>query len=73
MHKAKGKELDHVFLFLKDYRLTSEDRKRVVYVAITRARQSLHIHTVQSFFTPFSVLHLQVASNTAIYPHPDTI
>jgi ATP-dependent DNA helicase RecQ len=73
MHKAKGKEFDHVFLLLKDYRLLSEDRKRVVYVAITRARQSLHIHTDQSYFKPFTVPQLHVVSDAAIYPHPDTI
>jgi ATP-dependent DNA helicase RecQ len=73
MHKAKGKEFDHVFLVLKDYRLTSEDRKRVVYVALTRARQTLHIHTNQSYFRPFRVPQLYVASDTALYPPPDTI
>ncbi|QMU28176.1 ATP-binding domain-containing protein [Adhaeribacter radiodurans] len=50
MHKAIGKEFDHVFLLLKEYKLTSEDRKRVVYVAITRARLSMRIHTDQFFF-----------------------
>jgi ATP-dependent DNA helicase RecQ len=73
MHKAKGKEFDHVFLLLKNYKLTSEDRKRVVYVAITRARQSLHIHTDQPYFNRFSVPRLCVAADDFIYPHPGTI
>jgi ATP-dependent DNA helicase RecQ len=73
MHKAKGKEFDHVFLLLKDYKLTSEDRKRVVYVAITRARQSLHIHTNQAFFNQFRAPELKIIFDNTIYPHPDTI
>src|SRR5690606_26366673 len=47
MHKAKGKEFDHVFLMLRNYPLKNEACKRVVYVAITRAKQSLFIHTDQ--------------------------
>jgi ATP-dependent DNA helicase RecQ len=33
MHKAKGKEFDHVFLLLDGYPLTDDARKRAVYVA----------------------------------------
>lgn len=73
MHKAKGKEFDHVFLMLKDYKLLSEERKRVVYVAITRARQSLHIHTNQDYFNHFSGPQLQIVADPQVYPQPDTI
>ena len=44
MHKAKGREFDHVVLALGNFRLTDEASKRVLYVAATRARQSLTIH-----------------------------
>ncbi|OOQ59486.1 RecQ family ATP-dependent DNA helicase [Mucilaginibacter pedocola] len=45
IHKAKGKEYDNVFLMLEGLRDTTDDIKRQVYVAITRAKQNLHIHT----------------------------
>ena len=44
MHKAKGREFDHVVLALGNFLLTDETSKRVLYVAATRARQSLTIH-----------------------------
>ncbi|AHM63221.1 RecQ familyATP-dependent DNA helicase [Flammeovirgaceae bacterium 311] len=73
MHKAKGKEFDHVFLLLQRYPLTTESKKRVVYVAITRAKESLHIHTDQSYFNKFSVQDLQIFRNNEIYPAPQEI
>lgn len=44
IHKTKGKEFDHVFLLLEDYSTSAEEAKRLVYVAITRAKQNLTIH-----------------------------
>ncbi|TPE43336.1 RecQ family ATP-dependent DNA helicase [Pontibacter mangrovi] len=70
MHKAKGKEFDHVFLILKNYKLEKESNKRVVYVAITRARQSLHIHTDQSYFDQIKVDQLARAEDHTLYPAP---
>jgi len=45
MHKAKGREYDQVFLMLNGYDLSTDEAKRTVYVAITRARHGLRIHT----------------------------
>ena len=73
MHKAKGKEFDHVFLLLKGYALTEEARKRVIYVAITRARQSLHIHTDQPYFSNLWVENLQVHHDSTVYPAPEAL
>jgi len=44
MHKAKGREFDHVVLALGHFKLTDEASRRVLYVAMTRARESLTIH-----------------------------
>lgn len=73
MHKAKGKEFDHVFLMLKDYLFKEEARKRVVYVAITRAKQSLHIHTDQHYFNSIQVDGLQRKTDTNFYEAPQTL
>ena len=43
-HKAKGKEFDHVFVMLEDFKPITDEAIRLVYVAMTRAKQSLTIH-----------------------------
>ncbi len=44
MHKAKGREFDHVFLLLDNFDLITDEKKRLLYVAMTRAKQNLIIH-----------------------------
>ncbi|WMI64094.1 RecQ family ATP-dependent DNA helicase [Aestuariibaculum sp. YM273] len=50
MHKAKGKEYDHVFMLLDEYDYGSDESRRLLYVASTRAKKTLHIHTNISFY-----------------------
>jgi len=45
IHKAKGKEFDNVFLLLEDFKVSSDEAKRQLYVALTRAKKSISIHT----------------------------
>ena len=45
MHKAKGKEFDSVYLCIDESFITDEYDKRLMYVAITRAKNKLSIHT----------------------------
>ena len=44
MHKSKGREFDNVFIMLNNYVLKNDEDKRLLYVAITRAKENLHIH-----------------------------
>lgn len=44
IHKAKGREFDNVFVVLDGIDILSEEEKRKIYVAITRARTHLSIH-----------------------------
>jgi len=44
IHKAKGKEFDNVFVILDKFNLDSNEKKRQLYVAMTRAKQNLSIH-----------------------------
>ncbi|WPP51787.1 RecQ family ATP-dependent DNA helicase [Catalinimonas niigatensis] len=67
MHKAKGKEFDHVFLLLNDYVLSDEASKRVIYVAITRAKASLFVHTKQDIFSHISTSQLERIQVNQIY------
>lgn len=50
IHKAKGKEFDNVFLLLNHHKSLTEEDKRLLYVAITRAKNHLHIHTNNNCF-----------------------
>ena len=44
MHKAKGRELDNVFHLLNHVDTSTIEEKRLLYVAMTRAKQNLSIH-----------------------------
>jgi ATP-dependent DNA helicase RecQ len=49
IHKAKGREFDTVFLMLDNFDLKNDEKKRMLYVAMTRAKQNLIIHLNASF------------------------
>lgn len=72
MHKAKGKEFDRVALLLDIDRLLKEENKRVVYVALTRAKRILHIHTRLSLFRTWDVPGLHYQKEESAYPTPST-
>lgn len=44
IHKAKGKEFDNVFLMLDGFKSETDEKKRQLYVAMSRAKQNLSIH-----------------------------
>lgn len=50
MHKAKGKEFDRVYVLLENYSVIGPEQLRAVYVALTRAREHLEVHTNGPFF-----------------------
>jgi ATP-dependent DNA helicase RecQ len=54
MHKAKGKEFDEVFLLLDGFDWEKAESKRAIYVAITRAKQFLEIHSNRPYFDAIS-------------------
>ena len=53
MHKSKGKEFNNVYIMLRNYNFLTDAGKRVLYVAITRAKDSLSIHSNSSHFLKF--------------------
>lgn len=73
MHKAKGKEFDNVFLLLNNYMLSSDEKKRVLYVAITRTKKNLFIHTNQDYFDKLTVKNFVVRYDSKHYDKPDCL
>lgn len=48
IHKSKGHEYDNVFISLKGINKLTDDERRAVYVAITRAKNNLSVHFCQA-------------------------
>ncbi|HEY8364253.1 MAG TPA: RecQ family ATP-dependent DNA helicase, partial [Haloplasmataceae bacterium] len=44
IHKSKGWEFDHIILILNHYNINNDDNVRLLYVGMTRAKESLTIH-----------------------------
>ncbi|EDZ63644.1 DNA helicase, ATP-dependent, RecQ type [Sulfurimonas gotlandica GD1] len=49
MHKAKGKEFDSVYICIDENFIKDDYDKRLIYVAITRAKNKLSIHIKNNF------------------------
>lgn len=58
IHKAKGREFEHVVLILVDFSVDTEEAKRQLYVGMTRAKTSLEIH--------YNGSYLESSSNPSI-------
>ncbi|MGE5356606.1 MAG: RecQ family ATP-dependent DNA helicase [Deltaproteobacteria bacterium] len=67
IHKAKGKEFDNVFLLLENIYPTTDEAKRQLYVAMTRAIQNLTIHLNSNFLDNIKVENLLRIDNKGTY------
>lgn len=54
MHKAKGKEFSSVYLAVQENFIKNDYDKRLLYVALTRAKNNLNIHTKDDYFLQFA-------------------
>lgn len=73
IHKAKGKEFDHVFLLLDRFNVGSDDARRQLYVAMTRAKRNLSIHLNSCFLDSLSAENLERIEDNHPYSLPDEI
>jgi len=71
IHKAKGKEFDNVFLLLENFDVQEDAKKRQLYVAMTRAKRNLTIHTNGNYLEKFKTENLERIENTNTYEPPN--
>jgi ATP-dependent DNA helicase RecQ len=73
MHKAKGKEFDNVILLLNDFNEDKDEDKRLLYVALTRARNNLLIHMNNNIFNGLRVEGIEKHVDDNDYGEPEEI
>lgn len=73
IHKAKGKEFDNVFLMLEHFIPTTDETKRQLYVAMTRAKQNITIHMNSDFIDGISAEGIEKVVDPSHYPPPDEL
>lgn len=70
MHKAKGREFDNVFVLLDDQPMNSAADKRLLYVACTRAKERLILHTKHPFLSQYTDGSLERTASSLVHPWP---
>lgn len=73
IHKAKGKEFDNVFLMLERFVPTTDETKRQLYVAMTRAKRNLMIHMNANFLDDISTSGIERKIDSNRYPLPNEL
>lgn len=71
IHKAKGKEFDNVFIMLKNFNITTDEAKRQLYVAMSRAKQNLIIHLNAYYLDGIVTENLERVEDNKVYIPPD--
>ena len=70
IHKAKGHEFDCVYLMLNRVDLNENEKRRVLYVGMTRAKSELYLHYNNHAFDSFSD---DIIDDPEMYPEPEQI
>jgi ATP-dependent DNA helicase RecQ len=73
IHKAKGKEFDHVFLMLENFYPATDEDNRQLYVAMTRAKQHLTVHLDSDLLDTLSAERLERVEDREIYLSPNEL
>jgi len=73
IHKAKGKEFNNLFIELNNFSPNTDEAKRELYVAVTRAKSTLQIHYHGNYLRSFTAEDLMYNDDNASYPESQRI
>lgn len=75
IHKAKGREFDTVYLLLNKELANTDEKKRKLYVGMTRAKQNLYIHCNTGIFQSLQLYNIdyQIDNNNYLPPSDITM
>lgn len=73
IHKAKGKEFDNVFIILEDFYPATDEAKRQLYVAMTRAKHNLTIHLNGNYLDNLKAENLERIEDRDEHLPPDEL
>ena len=73
IHKSKGREYDNVFILLENFDTTTDQKKRELYVAMTRAKQNLSIHLNGSYLDKITTEDLERIHDNNSHQSPNGI
>jgi ATP-dependent DNA helicase RecQ len=73
IHKAKGKEFDNIFLILDNFNSQSDKAKRLLYVAMTRAKMNLRIYQNSLFFNNMVSENMEIKVDNEVYDPPSEL
>lgn len=73
IHKAKGREFDHVYVLFRSRSFEDDDARRRLYVAMTRAKTDLTIHYRGALLTQIAPEIAQPAVDETLYAQPDEL
>lgn len=73
IHQSKGREFDNVFLALSRFQNLSDENRRAMYVALTRAKQNLYILYNGEYFDSIQAENLSRSTDPQVYSKPPLI
>ena len=73
IHKAKGREFDHVYVLVKNRAFEDDDARRKLYVAMTRAKDDLTIHGKGALLSSLAEQPADYRADETLYEAPDEL
>jgi len=73
IHKAKGKEFDTIFIILDNFNPSTDEAKRQLYVAMTRAKQNLIVHLNGNYLDGITAENLERIDDRIRYSPPSQL
>jgi ATP-dependent DNA helicase RecQ len=70
IHKAKGKEFDNVLIMLENFNPATDEAKRQLYVAMTRAKRNLTIHLNGNYLDNLTAENLERVEDRETHLQP---